>query len=68
MNPEATSVEAGRRTTVEAEREKEFFIDDLLVRNRFIIVMIWWTGLAQWVFEFPFPGSLTSTFLFPTLY
>ena len=25
--------------------------------------MIKWTGLAQWVFEFPFPGSLTSTFL-----
>ena len=25
--------------------------------------MIRWTGLAPWVFEFPFPGSLTSTFL-----
>ena len=25
--------------------------------------MIKWTGLAQWEFEFPFPGSLTSTFL-----
>jgi len=25
--------------------------------------MIWWTGLAPWEFEFPFPGSLTSTFL-----
>ena len=25
--------------------------------------MICWTGLASWVFEFPFPGSLTSTFL-----
>ena len=22
-----------------------------------------WTGLAPWDFEFPFPGSLTSTFL-----
>jgi len=29
----------------------------------FIIVMIKWTGLAPWEFEFPFPGSLTSTFL-----
>ena len=29
----------------------------------FIIVMIRWTGLAPWEFEFPFPGSLTSTFL-----
>ena len=26
-----------------------------------IIEMIWWTGLAPWVFEFPFPGSLTSS-------
>ena len=25
--------------------------------------MIWWTGLAPWEFEFPFPGRLTSTFL-----
>jgi len=40
-----------------------FFIDNLLVRIHFIIVMIRWTGLAPWEFEFPFPGSLTSTFL-----
>ena len=44
-------------------RESDFFIDNLLVRIRFIIVMIWWTGLAPWEFEFRFPGSLTSTFL-----
>ena len=25
--------------------------------------MLRWTGLAPWKFEFPFPGSLTSTFL-----
>jgi len=25
--------------------------------------MIRWTGLVPWEFEFPFPGSLTSTFL-----
>jgi len=25
--------------------------------------MIRWTGLAPWGFEFPFPGSLISTFL-----
>ena len=25
--------------------------------------MIRWTGLAPWEFEFPFPGSLISTFL-----
>ena len=39
-----------------------FFIDNLLVRNHFIILMIRWTGLASWEFEFPCPGSLTSTF------
>ena len=32
----------------------------------FVIVMIRWTGLAPWEFEFPFPGSLTSTFLVHT--
>ena len=40
-----------------------FFIDNLLVRIHFIIVMIRWTGLAPWGFEFPIPGSITSTFL-----
>ena len=29
------------------------------------IEMIRWTGLAPWEFEFPFPGSLTSTSLHP---
>ena len=40
----------------------EFFIDNLLVRIHFIIVMIRWTGLVPWEFAFPFPGSLTSTY------
>jgi len=40
-------------------------IDNLLVRILFTIVMIRWTGLAPWEFEFHFPGSLTSTFLCP---
>jgi len=44
-------------------REKEFFIDNLLVRIHFIIVMIQWTGLASWDFEFPVRDSLTYTFL-----
>jgi len=43
--------------------EREFFIDNLVVRIHFIIVMIGWTGLAPWEFEIPFPGSRTSTFL-----
>ena len=29
-------------------RERDFFIDNLLVRIHFIIVMIKWTGLAPW--------------------
>ena len=33
------------------QREREFFIDNLLVRIQFIIVMIRWTGLAPWEFE-----------------
>ena len=43
--------------------ERGFFIDNLLARILFIIAMIRWTGLAPWKFEFPFPGSLVSTFL-----
>jgi len=43
--------------------EREFCIDNLLVRIHFIVVMIRWTGLAPWEFEFPFPSSLTSSFL-----
>jgi hypothetical protein len=34
-----------------------------LSQIQFIIEMIWWTGLAPFEFEFPFLGSLTSTFL-----
>jgi len=44
-------------------REREFFIEILLVRIHFIIVMIRWTGLAPWEFGFSLPGSLISTFL-----
>ena len=34
-----------------------------MVRIHFMIEMIRWTGLAPWEFEFPFQGSLTSTFV-----
>ena len=44
-------------------KEREFFIENLLVRIHFIIEMIWWTGLAPWEFGFTFPGILISTFL-----
>ena len=50
-----------KKKKVRAEAERGFFIDNLLVRIHFIIVMIRWTGLAPWEFEFPFPGSLPST-------
>ena len=56
--PERSMLPAGMQ-----HRERELFIDNLLVRIHFIIVMIRWTGLAPWKFEFTFPGSLTSTFL-----
>ena len=41
--------------------ERNFLIENLLVRVHFTIVMIIWTGLVLWDFEFPFPGSLTSS-------
>ena len=44
-------------------REMEFSIDFLIVRNHFIIVMIRWTGLAPWEFDFTFLGSLISKFV-----
>ena len=52
-----------RSSHEEKLREREFCIDNLLVRIHVIILVIRWTGLAPWEFEFPFPGSLTSTFL-----
>ena len=47
----------------QARPERQFFIYILLVRIHFFTEMIWWTGLAPWELEFPFPGSLKSTFL-----
>jgi len=41
-------------------REREFFIDNLLVRIHLVIEMIWWTSLAPWEFEFTFPGNSLS--------
>ena len=46
-----------------ARVEREFFIDNLLVRIHVILEMFWWIGLAPWEFELPFPGSRLSTFL-----
>ena len=52
-----------RTTPGFSDTESDFIIDKLTVRIHFIIVMIRWTGLAPWEFEFPFPGSITSTFM-----
>ena len=43
--------------------EREFIVDNLLVRIHFTIVMIWWTGLAPWEFEHLFSGSHTPIYL-----
>ena len=48
---------------VERVLYREFMTDSILVQRHSIIVMIRWTGHTPWQFEFPFPGSLTSTFL-----
>ena len=42
--------------------EREFLIDNLLVRIHVIIVVIRWIGLTPWEIASPFPGSRTSTF------
>jgi len=54
LAPQGTRVGRGRFQRRGAKsRSREFFINNLLVRNRFIIVMIRWTGLAPWEFELP---------------
>ena len=45
------------------EKEREFFVDKLLVRIHFIIGLIRWSCHELWEFKFPFPGSLQPTFL-----
>jgi len=57
--PNSNSVALGFETPA---AEREFLIENLLVRTHCIIGRIWWTGLAPWEFEFPFPGSRISTF------
>ena len=60
---QGSDVAASERTVSRLLQEREFFIDNLLVRIHFMFVMIRWTGLVTWGFAFPFTGSLTSTFL-----
>jgi len=50
------------------EREREFFIVNLLVGIHFITVMNRWTGLAPWEFEFSFgDGTIAYGPLLPLL-
>ena len=56
-----------RRVCAHLLRESDFAIDNLMVQIHFIIVMIRWIGLAPWELEFPFLGSITSTFLGPLI-
>ena len=59
-----TPCDAARRYPTRSRRpDTDFFIDGLLVWIRFITVMTRRTGLAPWELDFPFPESLTSTFL-----
>ena len=43
---------AAMRRASSCEREREYFIDNLLVRVHFIIETIRWTGVALGEFEF----------------
>ena len=43
-------------------KERVFFIDKITVQIHSVIVMIRWTRLAPWEYEFPFQGSLTFSF------
>ena len=53
------------RCTTYRRRIDYRFMNNLLVQIHFNTEAIWWTGLAPWEFEFPFPGSITSAFLCP---
>ena len=49
---------------INTEKERDFFIDNQLIRVRCITGMILRAGRVPWgSCEFPFPSSLTSTFL-----
>jgi len=54
-----TLLVAWKKVSARLPREREFFIDNLLVRIHFIIVIITWTDLAQLEFRTPhFPGRV----------
>ena len=62
LNPILQVPPSGLDLAAEVE-QRGFSIDNLPVRIHLIIEMIWWTGLAPWKFEFPFPGNRVSTWI-----
>ena len=54
----------GTPEKIDKVREREIFIDNLLVRIHFIIVMIRWTGLAPWEFQGRVPSRVLLFFFF----
>ena len=54
------SLGAPRMSCTPLGREREFFVDNLLVQIHSIIVRIRWTGLAPWEFEFPLHGLINQ--------
>ena len=58
-----TALVQGHLTVRLLTREGDFFMDNLLVRVHYIIVMIMWTGLAPLEFELPFPVLRGARFL-----
>ena len=65
QNKEQVELPVPGLNRLRVERERDFLIDNLLVRIHFIIVVMRWPGFVPWEFGFPFPGSLVSTFLVP---
>ena len=58
LGPAERSPNLGFTRAVSRERERDFFIDNLLVRIDFIIVMVRWTGLVPWKFDSLFQVAL----------
>ena len=51
------------RLELRGQRENSLLTTNLSGSTSSCLRCFWWTGLAPWEFEFPFPCSLISTFL-----
>ena len=54
MKSNTAGYEPAGRHAETAPIERDFFIDNLLVRTHYTIVMIRWPGLAPWEFACPY--------------